>query len=121
MTKARIDGDLTPVDFVSRSGDKFKIKATTKDKADVVVNITGATIKFGLYDIVSNAEILAKTVGSGIVITDAVNGLYEVTVDAADTAALDGRHFHETEMTLVGDIRTVMVGIVNIKKDRVNA
>ena len=121
MTAAVIDGDLTPVDFVTRSGDTFVIKATTTDKAGAIVNISGAAIKFGLYTVVDNGEVLTKTVGSGIVITDGVIGLYEVTVDAADTAALAGRHFHETEMIVSSTTRTVMVGVVNIKTDRVNA
>ena len=121
MATAVISGDLTPVDFVTRSGDGFVIKATTKDAAGAIVDITGGTIKFGLYDLVTGAESTVKEVATGIVITDGINGLYEVTVLGADTAALAGRFFHETEMQLGAVPRTVMVGIVNIKKDRVNA
>ena len=121
MATAVISGDLTPVDFVTRSGDLFIIKATTKDKAGAVVDITGATIKFGLYTLVGDTETLTKEILSGVVITDGPNGLYEVTVTGIDTGALAGRFFHETEMILGAIPRTVMVGIVNIKKDRVNA
>ncbi len=121
MTVALTDGALVAVDFISRSGDDFVIKATTKDKAGTVVNITGAVIKFGMYDgPILGSEKFNKTVGSGIVITDGPNGLYEVTVLPADTAALDGRYYHETEMILGGKTRTVMVGTVVVKGDRVN-
>lgn len=120
MPAAVLDGDLTPVDFVTRSGDTLVIKATTKDKAGAIVNISGATIKFGLYTIVDNTEVIVKTVGVGIVITDGPNGLYEVTLDESDTRNRSGRHFHETEMIISATVRTVMVGVVNIKTDRVN-
>ncbi len=118
---AVVTGDLVPKDYVVRSGDAAVLQATTKDNDGAVVDITGATIKFGVYAKVDDAEQFVKTVGSGIVIVSGPAGTFEVTLDAPDTAALAGLYNYEAEMILSTLPRTVMVGTINIKKDRVNA
>ena len=47
-------------------------------------------------------------------ITDAANGVFEVTIDAADTVNLNGRYHHEAEVTLGGVPFTVMRGVAVI-------
>ncbi len=118
---AVIIGDLVAKDYVVRSGDEAKLETTTKDNAGVVVDITGATIKFGVYSKVDNTEKFTKAVGSGITIINGPLGTFDVVLLAADTAALEGLYNYEAEMILGGKPRTVMVGTINIKKDRVNA
>ena len=117
-------GELTPVDFVMRSGDDQIIEVTVKDESDVVVDLTGAAaIKWGLYDgPVLGVEQAVKTVGSGVTIVDAANGRFDIAIDPADTSSLEGRFHHEAEITdSASKIRTVMVGTATIKRDRVNA
>ncbi len=117
-----IQGELTPVDFEMRSGDFMPIEVTVKDELDAVVDITGHTIKWGLYDgPVIGSELFVYTIGSGIVVVDAANGRFDVQIAKTDTIALAGRYHHEAELTdTATNPKTVMVGTVTIIKDRVN-
>ena len=59
-----------------------------------VTNITGWTITFSLKKQYGDASALvSKTIGSGITVTDAVNGDFKVAVDSADSASLDNRAY----------------------------
>ena len=109
-------------DVSMRSGDtkKIEIIADELDSAGVVtgqINLTGATIKWKAFD-TSGVEKISKTTASGITILDTVGGKFEVLLDPADTAALDGRFLHEAEVTdASGNVSTVTTGVLEIAKD----
>jgi hypothetical protein len=56
-------------------------------------DITGWTISFVLQDN-TNTAVVTKTTGSGIAITDAPNGVLQVTLNAVDTSGLTAGTFH---------------------------
>lgn len=105
------------------SGDDKRLNYTVKDGAGAVVVITGATLKWGLSRKKTGevapigGEIVSKSTGSGITITDGDNGELRVDLDAADTAPLRGSHYHELEMVLGGKRSTLAYGQVEILVD----
>lgn len=112
------------------SGDTRRLTYTVKDVLGAVVDITGATIRWALFKLntdeaeptaKSNTSVLPsaaeKTVGSGIVLTDPVNGEFRIDIAPGDTGPLKGEFYQEAEMTLGGDVSTVAFGIFKIKKD----
>ena len=82
-------------------GDNRTFKVTVKDGDGVVVDITGASIKFSVKEEISDTSyVIQKTVGSGINITDAANGEYEVYIVPADTQNLDTKVYeYDSELT----------------------
>lgn len=68
-------------------------------------NLTGITVQWALTKFkggkATKAPVLSKTTvgGAGVQITNAVGGLCEVTIDAADTINLQpGDYYHELEV-----------------------
>lgn len=97
------------------SGNTKVIKVVVRDQDDAIVDLSGATATFVLMRAPGQSAIISKTVGSGIVITDAVNGLLEITIDPADTEPLRGAHSHELEITDAGGRKsTVLFGTITI-------
>lgn len=90
-----------------------KIIEVTVTENNSPVDLTGASIKFGF-------DTVLKEVGSGITITDAVNGIFEVKLDPKDTQDLSGLKYYECEVTdNVGNVSTVLNGTLVITKSRV--
>lgn len=121
-----ITGELTPFNFAMHSGDDQVIQATAKDLADAVVDLTGALVEWGVYlDPFEGAEQFSKSATEGgapsseITFPDAVNGRFDIAIDAADTASLAGRYYHEAQITLAAKKRTVLVGRITIRTDRI--
>lgn len=55
----------------------------------LAVNLTGASLQYKAHNTSpSGPVVISKSIGSGIVVTDAPNGLAKLTIDAADTANL---------------------------------
>lgn len=107
-------------DFLMWSGDDKVITVTVYDNDDNVVNITGATITWQLSQNIDSSALITKTVGSGIALSDPVNGQFTITLEPADTASLAGRYYHEAQITdSSGDISTGLVGHATIKTDAI--
>lgn len=93
------------------------LRVTVLDNDDQPVDITGATIRWQLAGRVgSTSPLVSKaTGGQGVEITDAENGVFEVTLDSADTDGLNGTYYHEAELVdAQGKKQTVMVGEITI-------
>ncbi len=113
--------------FDMHRGDARVITFTVVDDQDAVVDITTATLLwvFSKQDTESaepqplGAVLVTKSIGSGITVTDAVNGEGEVALDSADTVArLAPLDYHqELQITLSGKPSTVMFGVITLKKD----
>lgn len=84
------------------------------DPLGAVVNISTASIEWLLSDDRNGTTRITKSTIDGITITDGPNGLFEVTLDAADTNDLEGDFYHEATVIDGGSTMTVSTGIAKI-------
>jgi len=113
-------------DFEMHSGNDRDLVVTVKNAAGVVVNITGATIKWQISKLDaslavptagSDVALVSKDTGGDIAITDAVNGVFTVTIASADTESLKGDYYHESQVLLASKKSTVVFGKLTIKRN----
>lgn len=96
-------------------GDTRVLRITIKDDDDVAVDIAGADIKLWIAESVQGPALIEKSNGSGITITDATSGQFEVTLESADTENLEGKYYFECEITdALGNISTPIKGTMKI-------
>lgn len=100
-------------------GDNITWQMTTQNIEDGLdANITGATLKFTVKADFNSAAVIEKTTSGGIVITDAANGIFQVSLVPADTSGLEtGGYVFDVEITLSGKVGTIAVGEIEILKD----
>ena len=101
------------------SGDTLVLAVTTKnDRTGNTWSLIDSDISWVLARSASDTPILTKEIGSGITVTDAQYGEFEVKVDPVDTEALDGRFVHEAQVTdQDGDVSTIFSGTLHIIED----
>lgn len=101
-------------------GDTLVHRITVKNTDETAKDITGATVRYTVrertYD---GAQVLQKTVGSGIILTTPASGIFDVTLPNADTAALSPSitYVYDCELTLSGQVQTVQSGSITIVGD----
>lgn len=102
-----------------RSGDDLILKiAVTDADAGGFKNLTGAAVIWRASRKIGSSALISKSVGSGITITDAVNGELEVELVPTDTEDLRGDFVHEAEVVdSLGKKATVTVGRLTIERD----
>ena len=92
----------TETNLTMHAGDTKTIDIAFTDGGTPVI-ITGASIAFAVAWRPGGPAILTKTVGAGIVITNAAGGLARVTLSPADTATLrGGYYYYEAECVEAG-------------------
>lgn len=105
-------------DFTMYAGDTKVLAVTVLDNVGDPVDITGTDIRWWMAKNAKKigADVLLKkeTGGDGIVITDGPGGVFEVTLDSADTENLKGPYYHEAEVDDAGVISTVLTGKATI-------
>lgn len=108
---------MTDQNFEMFEGDTKDIVVTVTDSAGAAVDLTGAVIAWQMARTARSATpAVAKSVGSGIVITDAPGGICTISLDSSDTGGLSGDFYHELEVTdAQANITTVLSGTVTIK------
>lgn len=82
-------------------------------------NLTDSSITWLLYDDEQRINLVTKTTVSGIVITDALNGLFTVSLNPVDTETLSPTSSYRHEATILdayGDVSTVTTGAVIVKR-----
>lgn len=86
------------LDFIMVSGDSKVLNITVTDSADAAVDLSDVNAaEWSLY---LSSALVTKTLGSGITVTDAVNGIVQVTIDPADTEELKGGEYkHGIQLT----------------------
>jgi len=100
------------------SGDTKLINITVLDQDSVVVDLTGASVDFIIAKYPGHTALITKTIGSGVVLTDAANGIMDVTLLPADTESLQGAYNFQCKVTdLSGRESTVLHGTVTILKN----
>lgn len=85
-----------------QAGDTLTLKYTVTNSDDTAMNLTGASLKFAVATVNPDGELgsalAEKTIGDGITVTDAPNGLCEVEIEDGDITA-GGTYRHELEVT----------------------
>lgn len=109
--------------FQMTAGDNKVLVVTVKDANGTRVNITGTSIKWQAARSFGKASVISKaTGGNGVNITNGPNGVFTVTLLAADTESLAGIYHHEAQITaLDGLISTVLFGTMKINKALIEA
>lgn len=101
-------------DLTVYQGDAATLTFTVKDADGVVVDITGATIRWQMARDPGDATALLSksTIASpgGILITDGDAGVFTVTITAGDTSLFEGAYYHEARV----DDAVVIVGTINV-------
>ena len=113
---------LARQDFTMWSGDDKSIVVTITTDGTTAVDITAYTVNYTLQTAVNDTtvQVTKATGGSGITLSDAINGEFTVTLDDTDTAALSGIYYHEAQVTDGSANKyTVMTGTVVINADAI--
>lgn len=88
-------------------------------RVDTGTDLSGTTVTYAVADERGGSEQFRKTSGgSGITITDADSGIFEIYLDPADTDTLRGGYWHEAEYEDGdGDVTTVFSGRFIVRPD----
>lgn len=110
------------------TGKDYVLQFTVEDSDGVAVDITGYAISWSMFPklLTEGAATIpsfaAKTVGSGITLTDATNGILQVVIDDVDTDVLVGTqtdipdYRHELRRTDSGSEAVLSYGSVVLKQ-----
>ena len=80
------------------SGDNLDIVYTIVDENDAIVDLTGGSITWrALVSATNTTAIAAKSVSSGVALTDPTNGIATVSLDPVDTTSLKGTYILDGE------------------------
>jgi hypothetical protein len=106
--------------FEIHAGDDLVIPVTVTDEAGQAVDLTGAAVGWqaarGTPQRFGTTPVVSKASGSGIAVTDPAGGVFEITLEAADTQGLRGAFYHEAEVTdAAGKKTTVMAGTMTVE------
>lgn len=105
--------------FTMWQSDSLLLNVAVTDASNNPVDITGATIEWVLqYNVASVSELVKKTTSSGITITDATNGKFQIELDSTDTAGNQfgaGNFYHQCRVVDVsGHGETVFIGNITM-------
>jgi hypothetical protein len=93
--------DPSTFDIYFARGDDQTIRFAVTNPDGTAKNITGWTFKFtvkkSIDDAIGAAKFQKTTGGGGIVLTTPASGILDVSVAAADTQALAGRHYYDLQ------------------------
>jgi hypothetical protein len=104
------------------AGNTITLKYTIVDSSNVAVNLTSATLVFGLsraktLNTFDGTSLVTKSSATGgITITAPTAGKFTVTLTASDTAALEGVYYYEIKLTDgSGNVTTLVNGPLYIQ------
>lgn len=107
--------------FCIFQGSTFERNMTYSDENGTAVDLTGATIRMQARKTVDSATPLIdiSTDASGITITSAVDGEFQILLTAAETTALDFKTaVYDLEVEFPsGEVRRVLEGIIEFRKE----
>ncbi len=86
------------------------------DTMDPTTAISGWSLQFTLRKNYGDpSPLLTKTIGSGITVTDATNGVFTIALADADTVNLaPGAYVYDIERTNAGNRTVLTIGVLNI-------
>lgn len=99
----------------------FTVNITSKE-TKLPTDLTGAAIVFTVKKRREDPDIdavISLSVGSGITVTDAAGGQFQVKIPAADTNVLEiRRYFYDIQIDLgSGDRETPVLGMLDVRGD----
>jgi hypothetical protein len=91
----------------------------------IALSLTGYSIWFTAKPNIANNDVasgvIQKTIGSGIVITDAAKGLIRITIAPADTSQITADTTYQCDIqiknTATGEVSTVARGTMKVELD----
>lgn len=98
-----------PQDFAHTAGEDVTITVTMNP----ATSLSGWTLSFTTTEDQGSA-LITKTTSSGITVTDATNGIFTVTLAAADTSALPGSYGYRIRRTDSGQNTLLAYGTHNV-------
>ena len=104
--------DPLPVDLFIYRGDSGRFRVAVTDPAGNPLDISAATWR---CDVRSNPD--AQTTIVSFTVNQAEPAIVEVVVDALKSALLVDQSVWDLEMTLGGEVQTLMAGTVHVHKD----
>lgn len=110
------------IDLEMIRGDTLTMQIRVSDEDDSYLNLTSAAIIFMAKENITDDDLdakIAKSVGSGITIDEATNGLFTVVLSPSDTEDLDaGNYYYDIEVTdASSNVYTVMIGLLTLIAD----
>lgn len=109
-------------DFDLPEGLDATLYVTAVDNAEAVLDLTGASIEWIMQPSSSDATgVVTKTVGAGITNDEPTTGIFQIAIDAADSAGLISSEtslewYHRCTVTLSGRTYLLFKGTVTIKE-----
>ncbi len=107
--------------FTIEQGATFLTEIQYKDSNGVAVNLTGYIIRMQArkHKRSNTALIDVSTATSGVTITDAASGTFEVKLTPAETAALNGGVlYYDLELVdTSGDVTRLIQGNINVSEE----
>ncbi len=115
-------------DFAMHRGDQrcITFRVVDQETPAGALDITGVALEWNISkkqtDAVAplGAVLLnpSKTIGAGITVTDAINGLGEVLLLSVDTVGRrPADYYHELQITAAGVPTTILYGVISLSKD----
>jgi len=102
------------------AGETRTLAVTVTDQDGAAVDLTGADITY----VLALPTPITKTVGSGITITGALTGEFEIALAQADTVAINSSTSVEHEckiLTSTAEVLTAFYGRVTVKDSQIGA
>lgn len=98
-------------------GDTCSFRVVLTDENDDPINLTGTIADMEIKRL-DGTLVLALSIGDGIALTDPTAGEMTITIDAADTAALEPEYtyHYDVQWTNGANVRTVAAGHLKIMK-----
>ena len=91
---------MTTANLKFTKNNHVKLLFKVRDRIGNPVNVTGWSIKWEMKMSKTSLADVTKTVGSGIVIEDGLNGIFSVLINPDDTVYLEaGKYYHEAVIT----------------------
>ena len=115
MSAIAVTGNVTTAVQTNFSFYKGEDVAVT-DTMSPATGISGWSLQFTLRKNYGDpTPLLTKTIGAGITVTDAVNGVFTIALANADTANLaPGAYVYDIERTNAGNRTVLTIGVLNI-------
>lgn len=111
--------DLPRTTLKMRKGDENSFAVTVRDSAGTVVNLTGLSsltwvVTTGADDSVA---LISLSVGDGLTVTDAVNGLVTISIVESRTTSLAAGYYHHKMVAqdAAGVTQTVLRGTYHLE------
>lgn len=100
-------------------GDTWDGARFTITKNESPLDLSGATIKVE-YKLNSKTGFTKRTIsiGTGITLIDAPNGVFDIDGFIVDLDV--GRYFYDIEITLSGEVKTYVEGVMTVLQDVTN-